>query len=130
MVKLALNKNKFNNYAFFCPVSKLHLTISNPVGYSNEVTPTILRAIKVNTLIDVDSVIDIETGTVKDVQSTNTSIQKTSKNPEKTNNVDTKNNNSSEQSEKVAEQPTEEANKAKKSRTKTKEATDVNEKTE
>ena len=106
MVKLALNRHKFNNYAFFCPVSKLHLTVSNPVGYTNEVTPAILRAIKVNTLIDVDGVIDIETGTVKDAQPVKTPVQETPKNPEKADNADAKQDNNSEQSEKVAETPT------------------------
>lgn len=60
-----LNLHKFNNYAFFCPVSRLHLTVSSPVGYSNEVTPAILKALKAETVLDVDGVVDIETGTVK-----------------------------------------------------------------
>ena len=132
MVKLALNRHKFNNYAFFCPVSKLHLTVSNPVGYANEVTPAILRAVKVNTLIDVDGVIDIETGTVKDAQPVKTPVQETPKSPEKANNADAKQDNNSEQSEKVAETPTpDEAPKAKRGKGKTKEATDTaNEKAE
>ena len=107
MVKLALNRHKFNNYAFFCPVSKLHLTVSNPVGYANEVTPAILRAVKVNTLIDVDGVIDIETGTVKDAQQVNTSVQETPKSPEETDNADTKKDNTPEQPAKVDENPVE-----------------------
>ena len=119
MIKLMLNKQKFNNYAFFCPVSKLHVTVSNPVGYVNEVTPAILRAIKLSTLIDVDGVIDIETGTVQDAQSVNTPVQKTSEN----------NNTDVEQLEEVAEVPTSnEAPKAKKGRGKSKEATDTDEK--
>lgn len=65
MIKLMLNTHKFNNYAFFCPVSRLHLTVSNPVGYANEVTAAILRAVKAKTVLDVDGVIDLETGTVK-----------------------------------------------------------------
>ena len=68
MIKLMLNAHKFNNYAFFCPVSKLHVTVSNPVGYVNEVTAAILKALKSQTLLDVDGVVDIETGTVKDVE--------------------------------------------------------------
>ena len=107
MIKLALNKQKFNNYAFFCPVSKLHLTVSNPVGYTNEVTPAILRAVKVNTLIDVDGVIDIETGTVKDAQQVTTPVQETPKSPEKTDNADTKKDNTPEQPEKVDKNPAE-----------------------
>jgi hypothetical protein len=65
MIKLMLNLHKFNNYAFFCPVSRLHLTVSSPVGFSNEVTPAILKALKAETVLDVDGVVDIETGTVK-----------------------------------------------------------------
>lgn len=77
MIKLALNLHKFNNYAFFCPVSRLHLTVSSPVGYTNEVTPAILKALKVETILDVDGVIDIETGTVKAAkQATATKAQK------------------------------------------------------
>jgi len=68
MFKLALNTRKFNNYAFFCPVSRLHLTVSSPVGYANEVTPAILKALKAETVLDVDGVIDIKTGTVKGKQ--------------------------------------------------------------
>ena len=125
MVKLALNRHKFNNYAFFCPVSKLHLTVSNPVGYTNEVTPAILRAVKVNTLIDVDGVIDIETGTVKDAQPVKTPVQDTPKSPKKANDADTKQDNNSEQSEKVAETPApDEAPKARRGKGK-KEATDT-----
>ena len=63
-----LNLHKFNNYAFFCPVSRLHLTVSSPVGFSNEVTPAILKALKAKTILDVDGVVDIEAGTVKAVK--------------------------------------------------------------
>ena len=68
MIKLMLNTHKFNNYAFFCPVSRLHLTVSSPVGFANEVTPAISRALKAKTILDVDNVINIETGTVKAVK--------------------------------------------------------------
>ena len=131
MIKLMLNRQKFNNYAFFCPVSKLHVTVSNPVGYVNEVTPAILRAIKLSTLIDVDGVIDIETGTVKDAQPVKTPVQETPKSPEKADNADTKQDNNSEQSEKVVETPTpNEAPKARRGKGK-KETTDTaDEKTE
>ena len=79
MIKLALNLHKFNNYAFFCPVSRLHVTVSNPIGYVNEVTTAILKALKSQTLLDVDGVIDIETGTVKGAAKTEAS----KKEPEK-----------------------------------------------
>lgn len=65
MVKLLLNPKKQGNYAFFCPVSRLHLTAGSPSGTADGVTPAILRAIKSGTLIDVDGVVDLTTGTVK-----------------------------------------------------------------
>lgn len=65
MIKFMLNTRKPNNYAFFCPVSRLHLTVSNPVGFASEVTPAISKALKAKTLLDVDGVVNIETGTVK-----------------------------------------------------------------
>lgn len=101
MIKLALNLHKFNNYAFFCPVSKLHVTVSNPVGYVNEVTTAILKALKSQTLLDVDSVVDIETGTVKGATDIKTP-EAPKKEPEKAAKEETKsekaeNDNNSEQ---------------------------------
>ena len=52
-MKLQLNFNKPNNYAFFCPVSRLHLTRTNPIGYANEVTPSIKRALKIGNILDI-----------------------------------------------------------------------------
>lgn len=66
MFKIALNPRKPYNYAFFCPVSKLHLTVSNPVGFAHEVTPAIFKGLKGGTLIDVDGVIDMTTGQAKE----------------------------------------------------------------
>lgn len=63
-----LNLHKFNNYAFFCPVSRMHLTVSSPVGFADEVTPAILKGLKSKAILDVDGVIDLETGTVNKVQ--------------------------------------------------------------
>lgn len=68
MIKFMLNMHKFNNYAFFCPVSRMHLTVSSPVGFANEVTPAILKGLKSKAILDVDGVIDLETGTVKKAQ--------------------------------------------------------------
>lgn len=68
MIKFMLNIHKFNNYAFFCPVSRLHLTVSSPVGFASEVTPAISKALKAKTILDVDGVVDIETGTVKEAK--------------------------------------------------------------
>lgn len=68
MFKIALNNRKPYNYAFFCPVSKLHLTVSNPVGFAHEVTPAISRGLKSGTLVDVDGAIDLSTGKVKEAE--------------------------------------------------------------
>ncbi len=65
MFKIALNLHKPYNYAFFCPVSKLHLTVSNPVGYVHEVTSAICSGIKGGTLIDVDGIMEQSKGKKK-----------------------------------------------------------------
>lgn len=54
MARFQLNLKKPNNYGFFCPVSRLHLTVSNPVGYAGEVTPAILRGIRSGSIIDIE----------------------------------------------------------------------------
>lgn len=52
-MKLQLNFNKLDNYAFFCPVSKIHLTRSNPVAFVDEVTPYITRGLKSKAILDI-----------------------------------------------------------------------------
>lgn len=52
-MKIQLNFNKPDNYAFFCPVSKVHLTRSHPVDFVDEVTPYIKRGLKSEAIIDV-----------------------------------------------------------------------------
>lgn len=65
MTRFGLNTKKANNYAFFCPVSKLHLTRSNPIGVTDGVTPAILRGLKSNVILDLDNAVDLATGTLK-----------------------------------------------------------------
>lgn len=60
--KILLNSAIRENYAFFCPQSGLHLDVVNPVGFTDRVTPSILRGLKGHTLVDVDNLIDIENG--------------------------------------------------------------------
>lgn len=67
-IELRLNSKKPGNYAFFCPVTKLHLTIANPVGFADRVSNYILRGIKGKTLIDVNGVVGLETGNVVGVK--------------------------------------------------------------
>lgn len=52
-MKLQLNFNKPDNYAFFCPVSKVHLTRSNPVAFVNGVTPYIERGLKSKAILEI-----------------------------------------------------------------------------
>ena len=52
--KIALNNRKPGNYAFYCPVSRLHLTLSHPAAYTDRVTSSILNGIRFGTLVDVD----------------------------------------------------------------------------
>lgn len=61
-VELKLNLRKPGNYAFFCPVTKLHLTLTNPVGTTDRVSAYIIRGVKSKTLIDINNVINLETG--------------------------------------------------------------------
>lgn len=63
-IELRLNPRKPGNYAFFCPVTKLHLTLANPVGFTDRVSAYILRGLKSKTLIDINGVVDLETGNV------------------------------------------------------------------
>ena len=65
-IKIALNLRKPGNYAFFCPVSRLHLTRSNPVGFANGVTSAILTGLTSKSLLDVDGVVDLKTGRIKE----------------------------------------------------------------
>ena len=55
MARIGLNLRIKDNYAFFCPESRLHLTRSNPVGITDRVTSSILRGLKAKTLIDIDA---------------------------------------------------------------------------
>lgn len=98
-----LNTHKFNNYAFFCPVSRLHLTVSSPVGYANEVTAAILRALKAQTILDVDGVVDIETGTVKTAGKANVDPVKEEKAPEQPKSSESENNGSTSEGDKAEE---------------------------
>lgn len=58
-MKLQLNFMKPDNYAFFCPVSRVHLTRSNPVATCDEVTSYIARGLKSNVILDIT---DAESG--------------------------------------------------------------------
>lgn len=53
-MKLALNLAKSDTFAFFDPQSRLHLTVSSPVGVVNGATPAIERGLKSKTLVLLD----------------------------------------------------------------------------
>lgn len=53
-MKVALNRLVPSNYAFFDPVSRLHLTLSDPVAVIDEVTKPIEVALRTKTLIQLD----------------------------------------------------------------------------
>lgn len=59
---IALNPAVPGNYSFVCPEAPLCLNPINRQGYTNVVTPSILRGLQGRTLIDVNNVIDIEAG--------------------------------------------------------------------
>lgn len=61
-IQFRLNTRKPGNYAFFCPVTKLHLTIANPVNSVDRISNYILRGVKSNSLVDVNNIINLETG--------------------------------------------------------------------
>lgn len=54
MLRFELNLHKPDNYAFFCPVSKMHLTLSNPIGYADRVTPAIENAMDANCIFQTN----------------------------------------------------------------------------
>lgn len=66
-IVLGLNPRKVGNYAFFCPDSRLHLTMGNPTGSVGRITSPILRGLKTKVLIDVNGVVNLETGEVNNV---------------------------------------------------------------
>lgn len=58
--RLGLNQSRRDNFVFFDPDAPLHLSLSNPVGYTSRVTNSIVTAIKVGKVIDIDNAIDLE----------------------------------------------------------------------
>ncbi len=68
MFRISLNLKRPLNYAFFCPDCKIHLTLRNPVGSINRVTPAVLRGLRSKNLLDLDGAIDLTTGKLKQEQ--------------------------------------------------------------
>ena len=61
-IQFRLNPGKSGNYAFFCPVTKLHLTIANPGASVDRISNYIFRGIKSKSLIDVNNSVNLDTG--------------------------------------------------------------------
>lgn len=59
---LQLNFSKPDNYAFFCPVSKVHLTRSNPIATTDRLTPNIKKALRSKSILDITEKIDSNAG--------------------------------------------------------------------
>lgn len=80
--RIALNNAIKENYAFFCPQSNLHLGLMDPVGFTDRVTPSIVRGLKGKTLLDLDNMIDvkgecfIEAGKVDKAEAEDTKVEK------------------------------------------------------
>lgn len=62
--RIGLNTKMPENYGFFCPYTRLHLVLSNPVGVVDRVSPSILRGLRSGTIIDIDGKIDLEKETI------------------------------------------------------------------
>jgi hypothetical protein len=59
---LQLNFSKPDNYAFFCPVSKVHLTRSNPIATTDRLTPNIKKALRSKSILDITEKTDSNAG--------------------------------------------------------------------
>ena len=130
MIKLALNTHKSNNYAFFCPATRLHLTITNPVGNADRISGAILRAVRANTVIDVDGVIDLKTGKLKAEVKENTPKVQVQNTTNAINITEDKNSDKNIDETKVIVQETDTANtemSSEENNNKTSEETTVNE---
>lgn len=64
MKTLRLNTKKLNNFAYFDPISRIHLTLINPVDRVKELNENLTKAIKSETLVvleDSSKTEDVET---------------------------------------------------------------------
>ena len=65
-IRLELNRSVDENYAFFCPHALIHLSQTQPRGIAPRLSSSILTGLRFGTLIDVDGVVDLETGEIKE----------------------------------------------------------------
>lgn len=64
-IKLELNRSQRENYVFFCPEAPIHLSLTKPRGQAPRLSSSILIAIRHGRLIDVEGVVDLENGCLK-----------------------------------------------------------------
>lgn len=65
---IGLNLRKPSNNAFFCPVTRLHLTKTKPTGRVSFISKQIIMELKSGPypgLLDLEGVIDLDTGMIK-----------------------------------------------------------------
>lgn len=67
-IKLGLNLGLRDNNVFFDPDAPLHLSLSEPMGYASRLTSSIMRGLKGGTILDIESVVDIPLGKLKDIK--------------------------------------------------------------
>lgn len=63
-IRFLLNNRKLQNYAFYEPMSNLHITKANPIAAIEEglFNENIVKALRNGTIIDIDGNVDIEKG--------------------------------------------------------------------
>lgn len=66
MIRVALNRAIRDNFSVICPDARLGVTIRQPIGFVHQLTPSVLRALRSKRLIDLDGVVDLERGILKE----------------------------------------------------------------
>lgn len=59
-MRFLLNISKRDNFVFYDQKSKMHLSISSPIGFAKEITPVLKRSILAGNVIDIDNVSGVE----------------------------------------------------------------------
>lgn len=65
-IRIMLNRAVRENYNFIDPEAPLVLDLSKPRGIAPRLTGSILRGLRGKTLIDIDNVVDLKTGAIKE----------------------------------------------------------------
>ena len=65
-LNLGLNLRVAGNYVFCDPAANIHLSLEQPRGRASRLTPSVLRGLRAKTLVDIDGVVDIKEGKLKE----------------------------------------------------------------